>query len=55
MKAKTAHRADYNTGTLCGVPGGPHWHQHFSTGTEPLRYLAIVPRGEYEEKPTGSK
>ena len=42
--------AEYGTGTLCGVPGGPHWHQHFSTGTEPLRYLAIVPRGEYEER-----
>jgi len=50
LKAGTAHRAEYGTGTLCGVPGGPHWHQHFSTGTEPLRYLAIVPRGEYEEK-----
>jgi mannose-6-phosphate isomerase-like protein (cupin superfamily) len=50
VKTGTAHRAEYGTGTLCGVPGGPHWHQHFSTGTEPLRYLAIVPRGEYEEK-----
>jgi mannose-6-phosphate isomerase-like protein (cupin superfamily) len=50
VKAGTAHRAEYGTGTLCGVPGGPHWHQHFSTGSEPLRYLAIVPRGEYEEK-----
>ena len=50
VKAGTAHRAEYGTGTLCGVPGGPHWHQHFSTGTEPLRYLAIVPRGEYEDK-----
>ena len=50
LKAGTAHRAEYGTGTLCGVPGGPHWHQHFSTGTEPLRYLAIVPRGEYEER-----
>ena len=50
VKAGTAHRADYGTGTLCGVPGGPHWHQHFSTAAEPLRYLAIVPRGEYEEK-----
>jgi len=50
VKAGTAHRAEYGTGTLCGVPGGPHWHQHFSTATEPLRYLAIVPRGEYEEK-----
>jgi mannose-6-phosphate isomerase-like protein (cupin superfamily) len=49
VKAGTAHRAEYGTGTLCGVPGGPHWHQHFSTGAEPLRYLAIVPRGEYEE------
>ena len=55
VKAGTAHRAEYGTGTLCGVPGGPHWHQHFSTGTEPLRYLAIVPRGEYEDKPTSSK
>jgi len=50
VKAGSAHRAEYGTGTLCGVPGGPHWHQHFSTGTEPLRYLAIVPRGEYDEK-----
>jgi len=50
VKAGSAHRAEYGTGTLCGVPGGPHWHQHFSTATEPLRYLAIVPRGEYEEK-----
>jgi len=50
VKAGSAHRAEYGTGTLCGVPGGPHWHQHFSTGSEPLRYLAIVPRGEYEEK-----
>jgi len=49
VKAGTAHRAEYGTGTLCGVPGGPHWHQHFSTAAEPLRYLAIVPRGEYEE------
>jgi mannose-6-phosphate isomerase-like protein (cupin superfamily) len=55
VKAGTAHRAEYGTGTLCGVPGGPHWHQHFSTGTEPLRYLAIVPRGEYEEKPPATK
>ena len=50
VKAGSAKRAEYSTGTLCGVPGGPHWHQHFSTGSEPLRYLAIVPRGEYEEK-----
>jgi mannose-6-phosphate isomerase-like protein (cupin superfamily) len=55
VRAKTARRADYATGTLCGVPGGPHWHQHFSTGTEPLRYLAIVPRGEYEEKTPSTK
>jgi mannose-6-phosphate isomerase-like protein (cupin superfamily) len=55
VKAGSAHRAEYSTGTLCGVPGGPHWHQHFSTGKEPLRYLAIVPRGEYEEKPSTDK
>jgi mannose-6-phosphate isomerase-like protein (cupin superfamily) len=52
VKAGRAHKAAYSTGTLCGVPAGPHWHQHFSTGTEPLRYLAIVPRGEYEDKTT---
>jgi len=50
VKAKTAHSSPYDVGTMCGVPAGPHWHQHFSTGTEPLRYLAIVPRGQYEEK-----
>jgi mannose-6-phosphate isomerase-like protein (cupin superfamily) len=50
VKAGTAHKAPYAVGTLCGVPGGPHWHQHFSTNAEPLRYLAIVPRGQYEEK-----
>lgn len=50
VKNKTASSAPYDTGTLCAVPAGPHWHQHFSEGTEPLRYLAIVPRGEYEEK-----
>ena len=52
VKTGAAHKAEYGIGTLCGVPGGPHWHQHFSTGAEPLRYLAIVPRGEYEEKPS---
>jgi mannose-6-phosphate isomerase-like protein (cupin superfamily) len=47
------HKATYQVGTMCGVPAGPHWHQHFSTHpTEPLRYLAIVPRGQYEEKGT---
>ncbi len=51
VKAKQAQSAPYDVGTMCGVPPGPHWHQHFSTGTEPLRYLAIVPRGAYEEKP----
>ena len=50
VKTKKAHTAPYDVGTMCGVPAGPHWHQHFSTGTDPLRYLAIVPRGQYEEK-----
>jgi mannose-6-phosphate isomerase-like protein (cupin superfamily) len=55
VKEGKVHRAEYQVGTLCGVPAGPHWHQHFSThATEPLRYLAIVPRGQYEEKPAGT-
>jgi mannose-6-phosphate isomerase-like protein (cupin superfamily) len=54
VASKSAHRAEYHPGTLCGVPGGPHWHQHFSTGPDPLRYLAIVPRGQYEEKPAAT-
>ena len=53
LKSGNVHRAEYKVGTLCAVPPGPHWHQHFSThATEPLRYLAIVPRGQYEEKGT---
>jgi mannose-6-phosphate isomerase-like protein (cupin superfamily) len=52
VKAGKVHKSEYSVGTLCGVPAGPHWHQHFSThATDPLRYLAIVPRGQYEEKP----
>jgi mannose-6-phosphate isomerase-like protein (cupin superfamily) len=51
VKAKTAHTSPYDVGTMCAVPAGPHWHQHFSTGTDPLRYLAVVPRGQYEDKP----
>jgi quercetin dioxygenase-like cupin family protein len=55
LKNGTIHRADYKVGTLCGVPPGPHWHQHFSNHpTEPLRYLAIVPRGRYEDPPAGA-
>ena len=50
VKTKSAHTSPYDVGTMCGVPAGPHWHQHFSTGTDPLRYLAIVPSGQYEEK-----
>jgi hypothetical protein len=53
VAAGRVHKSEYTVGTLCGVPAGPHWHQHFSTHpTDPLRYLAIVPRGQYEEKPT---
>ena len=52
LASGNTHRADYKVGTLCAVPPGPHWHQHFSTDkTEPLRYLAIVPRGDYEQAP----
>ena len=55
FKKGTVHRADYKVGTLCGVPAGPHWHQHFSTHPEePLRYLAIVPRGRYEDPPAAA-
>jgi len=39
------HTANYQEGSMCGIPVGPHWHQHF--GEDPnvrLRYLAIVPR-----------
>lgn len=53
VKSGKVHKQEYKEGTLCGVPAGPHWHQHYSTHpTEPLRYLAIVPRGEYEENPS---
>ena len=52
LAAGTIHKAPYKVNTLCGVPPGPHWHQHFSTHpTDPLRYLAIVPRGQYDKKP----
>ena len=40
-----AHTATYQEGSMCGIPVGPHWHEHF--GEDPnvkLRYLAIVPR-----------
>jgi mannose-6-phosphate isomerase-like protein (cupin superfamily) len=51
VKNGTVHKSPYQEGTLCAVPAGPHWHQHFSEHpTDPLRYLAIVPRGQYEEK-----
>jgi len=47
----SAMKAPYTEGTLCGIPPGPHWHQHFSTHpTEHLRYLAIVSRRVMEEK-----
>ncbi len=49
VKAGKAHKRDYAVGTICGVPAGPHWHQHFSRGSEQLRYLAVVPRGTYED------
>jgi hypothetical protein len=47
------HTAKYKEGGICGIPAGPHWHQHF--GEDPdirLRYLAIVPRRQIapEEK-----
>ena len=55
LAAGTVHRAEYKVGTMCAVPPGPHWHQHFSTDkTEPLRYLAIVPRGDYEQAPAAA-
>ena len=45
VAAGKAHTANYKEGAICGIPAGPHWHQHF--GEDPnirLRYLAIVPR-----------
>ena len=45
VRTGKVHKATYKEGSLCGVPAGPHWHQHF--GEDPdvrLRYLAIVPR-----------
>jgi hypothetical protein len=45
VAAGKAHVANYKEGAICGIPAGPHWHQHF--GEDPnirLRYLAIVPR-----------
>lgn len=51
IRSGKAHRSDYKEGTLCGVPAGPHWHQHFSTDPNvQLRYLAIVPRSSVAEK-----
>ena len=39
------HRADYQEGSICAVPDGPHWHQHWSEDPEHMiRYLAVVPR-----------
>ncbi|HEV2687745.1 MAG TPA: cupin domain-containing protein [Bryobacteraceae bacterium] len=40
-----AHRAEYHEGSICAVPAGPHWHQHWSEDPDHmLRYLAVVPR-----------
>ncbi len=51
-----AHTANYSEGSVCGIPVGPHWHQHF--GEDPnvkLRYLAIVPRMQSEPPPGVSR
>ena len=50
-----AHTSPYKEGGLCGIPAGPHWHQHF--GEDPdvrLRYLAIVPRRQIAPQTTES-
>ena len=40
-----AHRAEYHEGSICAVPAGPHWHQHWSEDPDHmLRCLAVVPR-----------
>jgi hypothetical protein len=45
LDKKQAHLATYKEGSVCAVPTGPHWHQHWSEDPDHmLRYLAVVPR-----------
>jgi hypothetical protein len=45
LEKKEAHLATYKEGSVCAVPAGPHWHQHWSEDPDHmLRYLAVVPR-----------
>jgi len=50
-----AHRAEYQEGSICAVPAGPHWHQHWSEDPDHmLRYIAVVPRLKTMEPPPGT-
>ncbi len=51
LEKKEAHLATYKEGSICAVPSGPHWHQHWSEDPDHmLRYLAVVPRLKTLEK-----
>ena len=40
-EGKERIRADWKKGSMIAIPAGLTFHQHFNTGTEPARYLAM--------------